>query len=81
MNALPVVALSVVIPTYNEAENIPILLQQLSWVEEILVVDSFSTDATPKLIEEYGATLLERPCDTLGKQKTGPLNRQNTLGC
>lgn len=69
MNVPPLVALSVVIPTYNEAENIPTLLQQLSWVEEVLVVDSFSTDATPQLVTQYGATLLERPCDTLGKQK------------
>lgn len=65
----PTLALSVVIPTYNEEENIPELLQQLDWVGEVLVVDSFSTDATPKLIQQYGATLLQRACDTLGKQK------------
>lgn len=69
MNLTTVVALSVVIPTYNEAENIPALLQQLTWVAEVLVVDSFSTDTTPALVREQGATLLQRPCDTLGKQK------------
>lgn len=64
-----VVALSVVIPTYNEAENIPELLQQLTWADEVLVVDSFSTDATPVLVQKHGAMLLQRSCDTLGKQK------------
>lgn len=69
MKSLNTIALSIVIPTYNEAENIPVLLQQLTWAEEVLVVDSFSTDETPKLVKQYGATLLQRPCDTLGKQK------------
>lgn len=70
-----VVALSVVIPTYNEAENISVLLEQLTWVDEVLVVDSFSTDATPTLVQEHGATLLQRPCDTLGKQKNWAIDQ------
>jgi glycosyltransferase involved in cell wall biosynthesis len=69
MKPTTVVALSVVIPTYNEAENIPVLLEQLTWAAEVLVVDSLSTDETPELVQQAGATLLERACDTIGKQK------------
>lgn len=39
---------TVVVPTLNEAENLPILFEQLpESVSEIVVVDSYSTDGTP----------------------------------
>ncbi|BDS14134.1 glycosyltransferase family 2 protein [Aureispira anguillae] len=52
--------LSIIIPTYNEAENIAALLQQLTWADEIIVVDSFSTDDTPVIVQNTTATLLQR---------------------
>ena len=63
------IPLSVVIPTYNEAANLPELLAQLEWADEIIVIDSMSTDATPDLARAAGATLIERPLDTIGQQK------------
>jgi len=51
--------LSLVIPAYNEQENIPVLLERvaaaLAQIErpfEVLIVDDGSTDSTPKLLEE-----------------------------
>lgn len=38
-----------IIPTFNEAANIVECLNGLQWADEIIVVDSFSTDGTPEL--------------------------------
>ncbi len=51
--------ISIIIPTYNEAENIGELLQQLRQIPtgeikiEIIVVDGGSSDRTPLIIAEY----------------------------
>jgi glycosyltransferase involved in cell wall biosynthesis len=39
--------------TYNEAPNIERTLQQLQWARRIVVIDSFSTDATLDILECY----------------------------
>ncbi|HEV8605936.1 MAG TPA: glycosyltransferase family 2 protein [Tepidisphaeraceae bacterium] len=51
--------LSLVIPAYNEQENIPVLLERVSAALsqtgkpfEVLIVDDGSTDSTPRLLEE-----------------------------
>lgn len=44
---------SVVVTTFNEQHNIAECLDSLLWADEILVVDSFSTDATPDIIRQY----------------------------
>ena len=38
--------ITAIIPTFNEAHNIDAVLRSVSWCDEILVVDSFSTDTT-----------------------------------
>ncbi|MEM1096647.1 MAG: TIGR04283 family arsenosugar biosynthesis glycosyltransferase [Bacteroidota bacterium] len=55
--------LSVIIPTYNEAENIAGLVHHLrrhggSFIGDLIVVDGGSTDATVTLAETAGATVL-----------------------
>lgn len=52
--------ISVIIPTYNEEENITALLDNIAWVDEVIVVDSFSTDATAQLAGAGGAKVLRR---------------------
>ncbi|NKC13381.1 MAG: glycosyltransferase [Gammaproteobacteria bacterium] len=42
-----------VLLTYNEAPNIERTLHALSWAQEIVVVDSFSTDATLEVLAEF----------------------------
>ncbi|MEB3226076.1 MAG: glycosyltransferase family 2 protein [Synechococcus sp.] len=39
--------------TYNEAPNIERTLQQLQWASRIVVIDSFSTDATLDILKHY----------------------------
>ncbi len=62
--------LTVIIPTYNEETHLEALLKQLSWVDEILVVDSFSTDQTISIAQAYGVTILQRAY-------TGPADQKN----
>ena len=42
-----------IVPTFNEEENIRECLESLKWVDELIVVDSFSTDNTLKIAKEY----------------------------
>lgn len=45
--------LSVIIITYNEAENIARCLEAVKWAEEIIIVDSGSTDDTVAIAKNY----------------------------
>lgn len=52
--------LSVVIITFNEAKNIAKCLEAaLPVADEIIVYDSFSTDDTSKIAEQYGAKVFQ----------------------
>jgi glycosyltransferase involved in cell wall biosynthesis len=49
---------SVLIPSFNEARNILGCLQSVSWADEIVVVDSCSTDGTAPLASGFGARVV-----------------------
>ncbi|HOZ74860.1 MAG TPA: glycosyltransferase family 2 protein [Flavobacterium sp.] len=52
--------LSVLIITYNEENHIAEVIDDLDFADEIIVVDSFSTDQTPQLVKASGkAQLIE----------------------
>jgi glycosyltransferase involved in cell wall biosynthesis len=55
--------------TFNEAENIRAACESVSWANEILVVDSESTDATREIAEEAGARVLSRAWPGFAAQK------------
>jgi glycosyltransferase involved in cell wall biosynthesis len=51
---------SVLIPTYNEENNLPRCLEPLEgWADEIVIVDSQSTDDTIAIAEEAGAEVVQ----------------------
>lgn len=52
--------LSACIISYNEADRIEACLRSLSFCDEIVVVDSHSTDATRELASALGARVIER---------------------
>ena len=57
---MPAVPLSVVIITFNEEANIARCLQALGDVaDEVLVVDSFSTDRTIAICQQHGARVVQ----------------------
>jgi glycosyltransferase involved in cell wall biosynthesis len=64
--------LTVIFTTYNEAPNIQSALESVAtWVSEIIVVDSFSTDGTVEIIERFGGVQL------LQRAYFGPADQKN----
>jgi len=53
------VPVTVLVPTLNEAKNLPRCLDHLTWADQVLVIDSGSTDATRQVAESYGATVVD----------------------
>ena len=55
--------------TYNEAPNIRRTLERLTWAAEIVVVDSFSTDATLDILKSFPQVrVVQRKFDTFAGQ-------------
>lgn len=61
--------ISVCIITFNEEKNIRRALQSVLWADEILVIDSESTDATRTIAEKLGATVITQKWLGFSKQK------------
>jgi glycosyltransferase involved in cell wall biosynthesis len=55
--------------TLNEEEKIRNALQSVAWAEEIIVVDSGSTDQTVAIAKEMGARVIHNPWPGYGQQK------------
>src|SRR5688572_6906082 len=55
----PKVPVTVLIPTLNEAKNLPRCLGYLSWADDVVVVDSHSTDGTQQIALERGARVID----------------------
>lgn len=61
---------SVVIPAHNEAPNLPAVLKPISetdWIEEIIVVDDGSKDATKNVVAEFPKTQVLINGECMGK--------------
>ncbi len=52
------IKVSIIISVKNEEVNLPICLEKLSDFSEVIVVDSNSTDSTPKIVESFGYKLI-----------------------
>ncbi len=61
--------LSVIIPTFNEEAYLTDALKSVDFADEIIVVDSNSTDATAAIAKEFGAQVLYREFDNFSAQK------------
>ena len=61
--------ISAIVPTYNESASIRACLQSVSFADEILVVDSFSTDDTVAIARELGARVVQREYGYSAQQK------------
>jgi len=61
--------ISVLLPTFNEAEKIVACLETIQWADEILAVDSYSQDATLEIVSRYGARVIQHEYINSAKQK------------
>lgn len=67
MSKLPI---SCYVLAFNEADRIGITLESVRhWVDELLVIDSGSTDDTVKVAESHGARVISNPWPGYGFQK------------
>jgi glycosyltransferase involved in cell wall biosynthesis len=62
--------ISVIIPTYNESLHIREAMSTIDWADEIIIVDSYSTDSTAEIAEKLGAKVFER-------SYSGPADQKN----
>src|SRR6266508_1216196 len=61
--------ISATIITFNEQENIRAACESVAWADEILVVDSQSTDQTREIAERCGARVINRKWPGFAAQK------------
>jgi len=65
----PLVAISVVMPTLNEARGIEETLADLGWADDVIVVDGGSTDDTAGIARRAGARVIVQPGVTIAEQR------------
>ena len=52
--------LTILIPTFNNENIVEAVIRSVLWADEILVIDSFSTDKTIEIAKKYGARVIKR---------------------
>jgi glycosyltransferase involved in cell wall biosynthesis len=63
------VPVSILILTLNEERNLPACLEAVSWCDDIIVLDSFSTDRTKEIAEKADARVFQRKFDSFADQR------------
>jgi glycosyltransferase involved in cell wall biosynthesis len=67
--------LSVIIITYNEQENIRGCLESVKWSDEIVIVDSFSSDKTVEIAREFTPKVFQNKWTNFSEQKNLALEK------
>lgn len=68
-------SISVLIIVQDEEGNLPRCLQALRWCDDIVIVDSFSTDRTREIAEAHGARVYQRQFDNFANQRNYALEQ------
>lgn len=66
---------SVIITTFNEEINVADCITSVLWADEILLVDSFSTDRTVEIAEKFPIKILQRQYFGSAAQKNWAIDR------
>ena len=61
--------ITAIIPTFNEQDHILQAIESVSWADEIIVVDSYSTDKTVELALEKKVKIIKREYQYSASQK------------
>jgi glycosyltransferase involved in cell wall biosynthesis len=68
--------ITVLILTYNEEKNIKFALENVKdWANEVVILDSYSTDKTIEIAEGYNAKIYYRKFDNFSAQRKYALNK------
>ena len=67
--------LSAFVTTFNNAHTLLICLDSVKWADEIVVLDSFSTDDTMQIAAEFGANTFQHKFLGYGPQKQSALEK------
>ena len=67
--------LSVLIPTFNEEALIAQAINSSKFADEILVIDSYSSDATVAIAKKNGCKVLQRTFDNFSNQKNYAISK------
>ncbi len=74
-----ILKVSALILTLNEEGNLPRCLEALAWCDDVVVLDSGSTDRTAEIALSYGARFITRPFDTFADQRNYGLERGSLI--
>lgn len=61
--------ITAIIPTLNEEIHIENAIKSVNFADEIIVIDSYSTDKTVKLAEKHNVKIIKREFDDFSSQK------------
>lgn len=68
--------LTAIIPTFNEEENIQRAIEAVSFADEVIVIDSYSTDQTVTIAQNNNhVQLLQREFDDFSSQKNYAISK------
>ena len=73
----PIEKLTAIIPVKNEEHNIREAIKSVSFADEIMIVDSYSTDNTITIAKEYTNFILYREFDYSSSQKNWAIPQAN----
>ena len=65
---------STILLTLNEEANLPRCLEALAWCDDVVVVDSYSSDRTVAIAESAGARVVQRRFDNFAAQRNHALD-------
>jgi len=67
--------LTAIIPTYNEETHIEETIKSVLFAEEIIVIDSYSTDKTVAIAQKHKVTVIQRKFDDFSTQKNYAISK------
>ena len=65
--------ISVYIIAYNEEDKIEAALRSVTWADEIVVIDSYSTDRTVEIAKKYTSNIVQLTFESFGKLRNDAL--------
>ncbi|MFZ5916564.1 MAG: glycosyltransferase family 2 protein [Chloroflexota bacterium] len=68
------IRLAAVILTKNEERHIGDCIQSAAWADQVVVLDSYSTDRTIEIARQMGATVIQHPFHDYGQQRNVALD-------